>query len=161
MIGICTLSYLSLSSQILNYFSCNDQADYGRNEGCGTWNITTLCTFMCCARRADAVCTAADRHILDRADWLLLRVYHFELLNSTFFEFTTHNFCQRADGCFVDVCYLKSSRVEFVSGSILLMIGTPASLASMTSWIFAVTVSTASTTQSYWEKSNSSLVSGR
>ena len=63
------------------------------------------------------MCTAADRHVLDRADWLLLRVYHFELLNSTFFEFTTHNFCQRADGCFVDVCYLKSSRVEFVSGS--------------------------------------------
>ena len=109
--------FLVFPCQVFDHFSCDDQSNYGRNEGCGTWNITTLGAFMCCARRTDTVCTTADGHILDRTDRFLLRIYHFELLDPTFFEFTAHNFCQRADGCFVNVCYLKSSRVELVSGS--------------------------------------------
>ena len=73
--------------------------------------------FSCSTRRADAVRSAADAHILQRADGFLLRINNFQFLHATFLHLTPHDLCQRAHVRLVNICHTELRRIQFVSGS--------------------------------------------
>ena len=63
------------------------------------------------------MCTAADRHILDRRDRLLPGIYHLQFLHPALFEPAAHNLRQRADRCLIDVRHLKHCRIQLIAGA--------------------------------------------
>ena len=63
------------------------------------------------------MCSAADRHILDETYGFFFGINHFEMFYITFSQFPAHDLSQRADRCLINVCHLKSCRIQFISGS--------------------------------------------
>ena len=68
------------------------------------------------SRRTDTVRPAADGHILDRADRLLIRIHHLKALHITLLQFPSHNSCQRTDTRVINIRNPESSGIQLVSG---------------------------------------------
>ena len=67
---------LTLSGQILNNLTCNDQSCHRGYEREASGNVPAFCALVLCAGRADAVGAAADGHIFNRPGGRLFRIYH-------------------------------------------------------------------------------------
>ena len=62
------------SSQIFHYLTSQNQAGYGGDKGCAAWNIPAVGAVALGAGRTDTVRPAADGHVLNGAQGLLLGV---------------------------------------------------------------------------------------
>ena len=83
--------------QIFNNLPSYNHPHYRWNKCSRARDVAALCTFMFCVRWADAVGFTADRHIVHGADWFFFGIYYFKVFNISFFQFSAHYFCQRAD----------------------------------------------------------------
>ena len=58
---------------------------------------------------------AADRHVFNGSDWLLIGENDFQLTHAAFFEFTPHDSRQRTHTCLINIRYTQSARIQFIS----------------------------------------------
>ena len=68
-------------------------------------------------RRADAVGPAADGQIVHQRHGRLFGIDHFQMLDPPLFQFPAHDTCQRANGSFINISYLKARGIHFIPRS--------------------------------------------
>ena len=79
------------SGKILYYFSRNDQTNHRWDKSVASRHLSALCAFSGGAGRADAMGSAADRHIIDGCQRRLLGINHLQLMDAPLFQFPPHD----------------------------------------------------------------------
>lgn len=136
----------ALLAQVLDDLSRQDEPCHGGDEGVAAWDVPAVGAVALGARRADAVGPAADGHILQGPDRLLLGVDYLQLLDSTLPELPAHDPGQGVHPGLVDVRYLEGGGVQLVPAPMELIMGVWVLAHCSTRASLAETVSTASTT---------------
>ena len=59
--------------------------------------------------------TAADGHVFNGSDWLLIGENDLQLSDAAFFKLPTHDPRQRTHTGLINICYTQSARIQFIA----------------------------------------------